>query len=72
MWMSKKGKACGKGCDCMNCANTNIHQTTTKIDDIDAIIEETLQEDPPHYIDDGFLGKMSGKRLKTNVMKKVI
>ena len=48
----KKGKACGEGCDCMNCANTNINQTTTKIDDIDAIIEETLQEDLPHDIDE--------------------
>ena len=48
--MSKKGKACGEGCDCMNCANTNINQTTTKIDDIDASIEETLQEDPSHII----------------------
>ena len=37
---------------CMNCANTNINQTTTKIDDIDASIEETLQEDPPHNIDE--------------------
>ena len=36
----------------MNCANTNINQNTTKIDDIDAIIEETLQEDPPHDIDE--------------------
>ena len=36
----------------MNCTNTNINQTTTKIDDIDAIIEETLQEDPPHDIDE--------------------
>ena len=36
----------------MNCANTNINQTTTKIDDIDASIEETLQEDPPHNIDE--------------------
>ena len=52
MWMSKKGKACGEGCDCVNCANTNINQTTTKIDDIDAIIEETLQEDPLHDIDE--------------------
>ena len=52
MWMSKKGKACGEECDCMNCANTNINQTTTKIDDIDAIIEETLQEDPQHDIDE--------------------
>ena len=34
----------------MNCANTNINQTTTKIDDIDASIEETLQEDPSHII----------------------
>ena len=52
MWMSKKGKACGEGCDCINYANTNINQTTTKIDDIDATIEETLQEDPPHDIDE--------------------
>ena len=75
MDVKKKGKACGEGCDCMNCANTNINQTTTNIDDIDASIEETLQEDPPHNIDeimDGCLGKMSGKRLKTNVMMKVI
>ena len=36
----------------MNSANTNINQTTAKIDDIDAIIEETLQEDPPHDIDE--------------------
>ena len=49
MRMSKKGKACGEGCNCMKCANTNINQTTTKID-IDASIEETLQEDPPHNI----------------------
>ena len=48
----KKGKACGEGCDCMNCVNTNINQMTTKIDDIDASIEETLQEDPPHNIDE--------------------
>ena len=34
----------------MNCANTNINQTTTKIDDIDASIEETLQEDQSHNI----------------------
>ena len=36
----------------MNCANTNINQTTTKINDINASIEETLQEDPPHNIDE--------------------
>ena len=35
----------------MNCANANINQTITKIDDIDASIEETLHEDPPHNID---------------------
>ena len=34
----------------MNCANTNINQTTTKIYDSDASIEETRQEDPPHDI----------------------
>ena len=36
----------------MNCANTNINQTTTKIEDIDTIIEETLQEYPPQDIDE--------------------
>ena len=47
----KKGKACGEGCDCMNCANTNINQTTTKIDD-NTSIEETLQNNLPHNIDE--------------------
>ena len=74
MWMSKKGKACGEGCDCMNCANTNINQTTTKIDDIDASIEETLQEDPPHNID-GIMEWMfgeDGEEVEDECMKKVI
>ena len=46
----------------MNCANTNINQTTTKIDDIYSSIEETLQEDPSHNIDE-IMGWMFGKNV---------
>ena len=50
----------GEGCNCMNFANTNINQRTTKIDDIDASIEETVQEDSSHNIDE-IMGWMFGE-----------
>ena len=48
-----KGQACGEGCNCMNCTNTDMNTTANSTNSLEeASIEEIVEDSPPEDLDE--------------------